>query len=331
MTIYRLRIVLLKFVVALSLAFLVWLYARSRQQDTLDDVLIPVHVVLAEASQGRYELEMSGNSRVLVSFSGPPSCVRELRGELQRGAVQVHCSLTIPEERQNDSSYRETIRIEPGDMPVPPGVTVCVVEGRNTVPVTVHRMVERRLAVRLETVGEARISQVKIEPATVLVRGPQDVLDQARALPTQVYALPQAPETTTSADSMLRGEIALVKEVDGRPIQCTPAAVTFRFRIHPRQRTYELTDVPVSFLCPPNFPWQPRFATPAAGKVNVRVVGPANDELPPVQAYVDLTQGTFEGGRNREPLRLQLPKDYQPAQDTPRLVTFELVEPQGSE
>jgi hypothetical protein len=317
--------------VALSLAFLVWLYARSRHQDSLDEVLIPVHVALAEEFQGRYGLEMAGNSRVLVLFCGPPSCMRELRGLLQRGTVQVNYSLTVPEEHQNDSSYRETLHVEPGDVPVPPGVTVYVIEGRNTVPVTIHRIVERRLPVRLETVGDAHISQVKVEPATVLVRGPQELLDQARALPTQAYALPPAPEVSTSADAMLRGDVALVKEIDGRAIQCSPSSVSFRCRIHPRQRTYELTDVPVHFLCPPGFPWQPRFATPAAGRVNVRVIGPASDDYPQVQAYVDLTQGSFEGGRNREPLRLQLPKDFQPAMDAPRLVTFELVKPPDGE
>jgi hypothetical protein len=331
MTIYRLRIVLLKVVVALSLAFLVWLYARSRHQETLEDALIPVHVTLAEPDQGQFELEMTGSSRVLVSFAGPPSCMRELRSLLQRGAVQVKCQLRVPEERHNDCSYRETLLIDADDVPVPSGVTVYVLEGRNTVPVTVHRLVERRLTVRLETAGDAQISQIKIEPATVVVRGPQDVLDQARVLPTQVYALPPAPETGTAAQSLLRGEITLVKEIDGRPIQCNPPQVAFSCRIHPRQRTYELTDVPVFFLCPPQFPWQPRFATPAAGKVNLRVVGPAAEELPQVEAFVDLTQGSFEGGRNREPLRLQLPRDFQPALDAPRLVTFELVEQPGKE
>jgi hypothetical protein len=85
--------------------------------------------------------------------------------------------------------------------------------------------------------------------------------------------------------------------------------------------------VPVSFLCPAGFPWKPKFATAAAAKVTVRVIGPASDENPPVQAYVDLTQGTYEAGRNREPLRLQLPRDFQPANEGPQLVTFTLEAP----
>jgi len=324
MSITQVGNVLLKAVVALSLAFLCWLYARSRHQESLDEVLIPVHVTLAVDDLGRHEVEIAGTSRALVSFSGPPSCMRELRNELQRGAVQVSCTVAVPEDKQNDSSYRDTVRIEPGDVPVPPGVSVNLCEGHNIVPITVHKIVERLVPVRLESIGEGRISQVKVEPATVLVRGPQDVLDQTRAIPTQPYPLPPVPETATSNESLLHGEIGLVKELDSRSIQCSPATVAFRFRLHPRQRTYEITDVPICFLCPPGFPWQPRFPTPAAGKVTVRVIGPASDENPQVQAYVDLTQGTFEPGRNREPLRLLLPKDYQAASEGPQLVSFTL-------
>jgi hypothetical protein len=317
----------LKGAVALSLAFLCWLYARSRHQESVDDVLIPVHAALAEDDQGRHEVEMGGNGRVLVSFTGPPSCMRELRSQLQRGLIQVRSSVVVPEEKQTDSSFRTTIRVDTADLAVPPGVSVNLCEGRNTVPITVHRIVERLLPVRLESVGEARISQLKVEPAAVLVRGPQEVLDQARAIPTQPYPLPLAPETAVSTDSLLRGEIALVKEIDGRQIQSSPSAVAFRFRLLPRQRTYELTDVPIHFLCPPGFPWKATFPTAAAGKVAVRVIGPATDDYPPVQAYVDLTRGSFEAGRNREPLKLQMPKDFQPATDGPLLVSFTL-EPQ---
>jgi hypothetical protein len=326
MTITRLRHVLLKAGVALCLAFLVWLYARSRHQETIDDVQIPVHVALAAPDQAHHDVEVPGSARVLVSFSGPPSRLRELRGLLHRGDVQVTSTLSVPEERANDSSYHDVVRVEADDVPVPPGVTVAVIEGRNAVPVTVHRLVERRLPVRLETVGDARISQVKIEPATVLVRGPQEVLEQARAIVTQPYALPPAPEAAPSSESLLRGDAALVREIDGHAIQCTPATVSFRFRLHPRQRTYELTDVPIHFLCPPSFGLRPRFAQPAEGRVTVRVVGPAQDDLPQVQAFVDLTQGPFEPGRNKEPVRFQMPRDFQPASETPRLVSF-ILEP----
>jgi hypothetical protein len=326
MKLTRLRNVLLQGLVALSLAFLVWLYGRSRHQVGIDDVFIPIHIAMAAEDQNSHELEITGVSKVLASFSGPPSCIRELRGQLQRGLLQVHCTVVVPEEKQNDASYRDTVCVQAGDVPAPPGVTIYVCEGHDTVPITVHKIVERRLPVRLECVGEGRIAQLKLEPATVIVRGRQDVLDQARAVPTVAYAVPPAPESITSEESMVHGEIALGKELDGKSIQCSPATVAFRGRLHPRQRTYDLTDVPVSFLCPPQFPFEPKFQKPEDSKITLRVIGPAMEDTPQVQAFVDLTRGDFEKGRNREPLRIQLPKDFQPAGETPRLVTF-ILEP----
>jgi hypothetical protein len=321
----RVRQVSLRAVVALSLAFLIWLYGRSRYQESIDDVLIPVHIALAAEDQNQHELEVTGPSRVVASFSGPPALMRELRGQLQRGLVQVSITLTVPEDKQNEGFYRDVARIDAKEIPAPAGVTVCVSQPNSGVSVTVHKIVERRIAVRLQTMGEGRIAQLKLEPPTVLVRGRQDVIDQTRAVPTVVHALPVAPETGTSEDGVIQGEIALAKELDGHAIQCTPATVAFRGRLHPRQRTYDLVGLPVSFLCPPDFPWRPRFARPEDGLVSLRVTGPTLDEPPQVQVFVDLTQGKFESGKNREPVRLQLPKDFQAAAETPRLVTFYLV------
>jgi hypothetical protein len=313
----------LEILVALSLAFLVWLYARSRHQDTLDQVAVPVQLSVEAALAGQYDLEITGPARVMASFSGPPSCMRELREKLQRGAIRVNLAVSVPDERQNDSTYRDTVCVEAAHVPVPAGVEAVLVDSPSCIPVTLHRLAERRLAVRLDYSGETHISQIKIEPTTVLVRGPKDILDRARTIATQPYTVPSPGESASPGEALGRGEIALVHELEGRPIQTTPETVTFRYRVQPRQKTYELSGVPVQFLCPPDFPWRPRFATPQAGRVNLRVTAPAGDEPPPVQVFVDLTRGDFTQGRNREPLRLQLPRDVQPErEDALPLVTF---------
>ncbi len=53
---------------------------------------------------------------------------------------------------------------------------------------------------------------------------------------------------------------------------------------------------------------------------------PQLSEQPPVRAFVDLTAGNFARGRNLEPVRLQLPKDFQLAQPATPLVAFYLDE-----
>lgn len=320
----RLRTFVLEFLVALSLAFLVWIYTRSREQTSLDQIEIPVQITLAPGTAGNYELEINGSSRIPMSFTGPPSRVRELRTQIHRGLLQVTVQVTVPEEHQKDSVYHDVVRIEPESVTVPPGVATVITEGRNTIPYTLHRLVERHLPVRLDYAGEDRISQIKLDPPTVMVRGPKELLDRARDIPTQPYTLPLTTEAAVSTDNMHSGQASLVRELDGRAIVTTPTSVSFRFRIHPRQQIYDLKDVPVRFLCPPECAWRAKFASPDNSKVALKVVGPAGDELPTVLAFVDLTRADLGQGRNVLPLRVELPKEFRLIDDAPRLVPFYL-------
>src|SRR5947208_2451325 len=109
--------------VALSLAFLVWLYARSRDQEILDNVPIPVKLSLAAGQADQYDLEVTGPPQVPVSFSGPPVRVRELRGLLQRGEVRIEYTVAVPDDRRDEARYSDTVRIDSAMIHVPPGVT----------------------------------------------------------------------------------------------------------------------------------------------------------------------------------------------------------------
>jgi hypothetical protein len=317
------------FLVALSLAFLVWLYARSRDQEMLDNVPIPVQLGLVAGQADHYDLEVTGSSQVIASFTGPPSRIRELRGMLQRGELRVETTLTVPEDRKNEARYLDTVRIDASDLHPPPGVRPLVAEGRNRIPVTLRRIVERKLRVRVDRTPEEGVAQVIVEPGTVLVRGPQDVLDRARSIPTQPFALPPRTEVTPLEESVTSVSVPLVREIDGRPVRCIPRDVEVRLTIQPRQKVYELVDVPVQFLCPANFPlraqWPP-YGGERAGKITVRVIGPVTEQPPTVLAFIDLSGRKFEPGLYAdEPLRLQLPKDFQLAQAPPRSATFQLV------
>jgi hypothetical protein len=319
----RVRTFILEVLVALSLAFLVWLYTHTRGRETIDMVSIPVQITLAPGTAGNYDLEVNAPSRVQASFSGPPSRIGELRSLLQRGAVQAALSVAVPEERQKEPVYRHTLEVQATEIPVPPGVTVVVTEGLHLIPVTLYRLVERRLPVRLEHAGEPRISQVNVEPATVLVRGPKVILDRTRAIPTQPYA-PPSWGAAAPADAVLRGQATLVSELEGRHVQISPATVAVRFRLHPRQKSYELADVPVHLLCPPDFPWHARFAADQPPRLKLRLLGPARDEAPVIHAFVDLTQGGLVRGRNLAPLHVQLPPDFELDRNNPQRVAVQL-------
>jgi hypothetical protein len=318
----------LSLVVAVSLAFLVWLYAASRDQEILDNVPVPVHITLAPGQAEHYDLEITGPSQVTVSFTGPPSRIRELRGLLQRGQIQVEMPLTVPEEREQESRFLDTVLVTPRDVRTPPGVTPVVVEGRNRIPVTLRRVVERHLPVRLNCSPEDRIAQVAIEPPTALVRGPQEVLDQARTLPTEPFPLPAQSEAPVGQETVVNGVATLARELEGHAVRVSPAAVAVRLTLKPRQKLYVLNDVPVHFLCPANFTLRPLFVgNERGGRTMVHVTGPAGEEPPAVVAFIDLTQRKFTPGLYAdEPLQVQLPKDFRLAQTPPRSAAFRLLE-----
>jgi hypothetical protein len=316
--------------VAVSLAFLVWLYARCRDQEVLDNVPVPVKVTLPPGEASQYTLETPEPCQVPVSFSGPPSRIRELRGLLQRGELRVPVTLSIPEERRRESRYAETVRIQAADIHPPPGVTAVVVEGRNHIPVTLHRLVERHLPVRLDYRTEDAVADVQVEPATVLVRGPEELLDRTCVIATQPCPLPPRQEGTASSGPIALEPVPVVQELDGHPVRVTPAQVSVKVTLKPRRKVYEL-DLPVRFLCPADFALRPRFTEEMPeGKITLKVEGPAADDPPVVLAFIDLTRRKHESGLYLEPLRLELPRECQALPGGPPLIRFRLEPPEGT-
>jgi hypothetical protein len=313
---------ILSVLVAVGLALLLWLYARSRDQEILDNVVLPVQISLVGSQAEQYNLETHGEARVLVSFSGPPPRIRELRGILQRGELHVALSYTVPEDRLAEGRYADTLLVESSDIHAPPGITPIMVEGRNRIPITIHRLVEKRLPVKFEYDREGSGGgRVIVEPATVLVRGPQEVVDRARWISTQPSALPARPANSPPWVAAV-GKVALVQELENRPVRVIPDRVTVRAQA---RQLYELPEVPIQFLCPAGFRLRPEFLDNRSGRLHLKLWGPVQDEAPRVYAFVDLTRDRFTPGLNHEPLQLQLPKDFTLEQEPGRVVAFELI------
>jgi hypothetical protein len=313
---------LLSLLVAVCLALLVWLYSRSRDQEMLDNVPVPIQVVVNPAQAENYHLEMTGPAQVPVSFTGSPARIRELHGMIQRKELVAILTVTVPEERLSQDRVSDALQLEASDIHAPPGVTPLIPDGRNRIPYTLHRMVERRLPVQFDPQSDGLTGPVTIDPPAVLVRGPKEVLDRVRDIPTQPWVLP--PRALTNRTAMgSAGRVPLVQELEGRPIRVSPSWVYVRATAGVR-KTYELRDIPIRFLCPPGFALQPIFPDEKSGCLTLHLTGPVQDHLPKVSAFVDLTQEPCTSGLKREPLQLQLPKDFQVLEDPRRWVKFEL-------
>jgi hypothetical protein len=312
-------------IIAIGLAFLVWMYARSRDQESIDNWPLPVELQVNPAQAENYEPpETSGAREVRVSFIGPPSSIRELRNLLRHGEVRLTKIITVPPDHENDAKYQDELRIEPSQVPVPPGVTPVLLENQNRIPVTLWRVIEKQLRVRLNKndLGD-RVEQEILEPSTVMVRGRQEDLRRTEEISTQPL-LTESKQANQPAT--VEEHVPLMADLFGKPVRVTPSVITARFLLKPRQSVKELTEVPVHFLCPPSFPFRPEFVNERAGKISVRVIGPAVEDRPAVTAYVDLTVRKFGAGLHaEEPLRVQLPPGYQLVGDPPRLSSFRLV------
>ncbi|VTS05199.1 YbbR-like domain-containing protein [Tuwongella immobilis] len=335
---------LISVAVAVSLAFLVWLHSRTREQETLDNIPIPVQIQLSAQDTERYLLELNGPSQVVASFTGPAARIRELRGQLQRGEIHVASHYAVSADRANEARYLDTIGVKPEEIQVPPGVHVTVLAGQNRIPVTIRRMIERPLPVTLDHALDDRLGTLQIEPPTVVVRGPQEVVERLASIPTRPFLLPRNTPTDSLEDVPLRSGMDLRDEIDGQTIHTFPDRVMVRATLRPKRKTYEVR-IPVQFLCPANCPWQPQWAsqtkiiendpsqtrTEPTGMITVKLIGPAQDEAPPVRAFVDLTGREFQilgDLRPRlytdEPIQLQLPKEFQVTHCPSRVEAFHL-------
>ncbi len=120
-----------KSLAAISLALLVWLYARSRDQEILDNVVIPVQVSLVGNQAEMYSLEPNGPAEVLATFTGSPSRIRDVRGLVQRKELVAQGGLhgarrTPAHGLATPIPYWSTS----ATLHAPSGVTVTMVESR---------------------------------------------------------------------------------------------------------------------------------------------------------------------------------------------------------
>jgi hypothetical protein len=183
------------------------------------------------------------------------------------------------------------------------------------------------MPVQFQHTGGERVERAVVEPSTVLVRGPKEVLDREEVLPTQMYQVPLRIADEQNRPVERTVTVPLVNELAGRPIRVTPDRVQVRFVLRPKRRLVELTDVPVHFLTPAGFAFRPQFTSPRAGLITLRLLAPAADPPTGIKAYVDFTTPgrTFARGLYpEEPIQVQLPPGYELAQELPR-ISVELV------
>jgi hypothetical protein len=287
---------------------------------------------MPEALADQFVVDLAGPAEVLATFTGPPARIREVRSQLEAKKFQAIVVPTVPAERRQEGHYTDSLLVHPRDLLVPAGVTVTLPEGRDRIAVTVNKIVDKVMPVHLDGAGDEAGGSVLLEPSTVTVRGPKEVLDRTRFITVQPGMLPLASPRNVGFGGGA-GRLTLVQELEGKPVKVTPHTVLVRL-LPQNQQVYELTDVPIHFLMPVGFTLRPSFPAEKYGKIEkLSVQGPPGlVDLPHVYAFVDLTTTrpeTFVTGVINEKVHIQLPRDFvlAPSEKTSRDVSFILSKP----
>jgi hypothetical protein len=315
-------------IIALGLAFLVWLYVRSTSQEVMER---NVTVVFKMSPQQRelYDI-LEPTMEIPVSFTGPGSRIRELRAMFFRHEVTITRTITVPESHLQADRFTYSDSFAESQINVPPGIRVDIPPNRRAFQVQLKRMIRKPLKVRprFALEDEERVANIVVHPAEVEVRGPQEVLAREEYLNTALIRPPEnVPEKDEPHEKFVPLSERFVTERFGEVrITREPPGVNVTFTLKAAQRIHEVQDVPVQFQIPAGFPYTPKFISDRAGTITLKVKGPAQKPTD-IRAFVDLTKKHYEKGVvPDEPIQVVLPPGYELAEPKPlRLPTFELV------
>ncbi|HQR44145.1 MAG TPA: hypothetical protein PLX97_15725, partial [Gemmatales bacterium] len=132
-------------VIALGLAFLVWVYLRSRDQE-VQSYPIPVEVSLDPQQADRFSFDSKPeNQTVRVKFYGLPSRLREVKDQVESHALVIRQIVRVPAviDQRQDNEYQDVIQFDSTSLALPLGVHADInpVEGR--LQIKLRRMMER--------------------------------------------------------------------------------------------------------------------------------------------------------------------------------------------
>lgn len=307
-------------IIALGLAFLVWLYIRSVNQEVVERN-IPVVFRLSPQQRDLYEFD--DKLELPVSFTGPPSRIREVQAMVRRGEISLTRTITVPESHLQADRFTYNDTFAENQINVPAGVRVDIPLNRRAFQIVLRRMIKKTLKVRARFTPEdaERVANPVVKPAEVEVRGPQEILAKEEFLPTTLIRL---PETVAEKEAVQELAVLLSDRLNEQTIERSPPGVTVTFTLKPAQRIHEVQEVPVHFLTPASFPFTPKFMSDRAGTITLKVRGPAQKPVG-IIAFVDLTRKQYEPGLQPDDLVIvYLPPGYELVQKQPRFGPFKL-------
>lgn len=318
-------------IIALGLAFLVWVYLRSRDQE-VQTYPLPLEISVAVQQADHYVFETKPTDKVRVKFFGLPSRLREVKNMVEQDELKLRRVIRVPLEIEqlNQSEYQEAVQLDTSSLVnLPLGVHAEIATADGRIGIKLKRMIEKTMQLRLLPApgnDHYELDPPRLEPATVKVIGPQDLLENQTQILLEAWQPKRLPLGTNFTPEDISETLKIPDKIKNTSVTVIPEFVQVRTRLKPALHVYELNDVPVFFLCPAKFPYRPVFSLEQHGILKqLKVRGPLN-KTPEVRAYVDLTKivNPKPVVYTDEPILLDLPDGYQLASDPPKISAFKL-------
>jgi hypothetical protein len=318
-------------IIALGLAFLVWVYLRSRDQE-VQTYPVPLEMSIGVQQLDRFAFETKPADKVRVKFYGLPSRLREVKNMVDQDELKLRCIVKVPSEvdQRQENIYKDWVQLDASSLlNLPLGVHAEITPAEGRLAVNLKRMMEKVLQVQLLAAPgneQYEIDQQRVEPSTVKVFGPKSVLENQTQIILDRWQPKRIPLGMNFAPEDISETLRIPTKINDIAVSVLPETVEVRARLKPALRVYELVDVPVHFMCPSNFPFRPIFTLERNGVLpELKVRGPHN-KSPEIRAYVDLTKLTNPKPvlYADMPIMLDLPDGYQLISEAPRVSAFKL-------
>jgi len=262
-------------VLVLPLTVLIWIYAERAQIDPKSNLQVSIDVGIASPNLFASLIEPLPGAPILIDVTGSKQRVQELETQLQ-SRIRLAISPNLEPDTEQTLPTISLLNDYPAIRDS--GVTVT-----SAVPATIRVRIDSRgerraTTLRLPDNLAVAVASSSIEPATVVVTGPERVL--MRLFPTDKPSLPL--DLTASLDKIsqpgthrLEGVPILIdRTIPGIRVQPERASVV-KIEVSAREVEHEIPSVPLEVLKPLAIDPTVVVKTNTRNVTNVRVRGPS--------------------------------------------------------
>lgn len=322
------------------LTLLIWVYAE-RSQSTEDKVTVSLEIESSDPQQAALLVHANGDDvsnipSVTLTLEGPRSRIVAVKSEITRLSREGKLKLFVPSQLGVGRDHDVPIGAMAGNNApfLDSGVTVKATEP-DAITVKIDKIESRDVSVQLPRELAQLVTQPRLEPATVRVRGPVSMLQKAFARPEGFAAtLDLSSAALGQAGSRVFDSVALLPPGDPT-LSFTPNTIKVVLEVNPLEPKFTIPSMSISVQKPLNMDSRYRIEVTPIILTNVSVVGPQDkidlirlDKASPRPTAVLVVTTEDIGKDGRHAVRYDLPPGVR-AVDTPREVEFRIVEVGG--